>query len=150
MEQLEEQVGRVPFGRRKVVPHACIAERGQNLRSVIGEALRDLGFVTCECAQVGALGSVLDVYLPDLVVVGLSAGESAASEMLRTLAAGQFGGMVLLLGSGDAPETATLGELGEKLGLAMLPVLPAGFCSENLRDSAAALLPREAPSGRSI
>lgn len=148
MEQIQERAGRVPFGRRKVVPHACIADGRQHLRSVVAEALQDLGFVTCECAQASALSAVLDAYLPDLFVVGLSAGESAASQMLGTLAANQFGGMVLLLGSGDTPEMARLGEFGEKLGLALLPVLPTGFCSESLRGSVAALLPREVPSPR--
>ncbi len=148
MEQIQERNGHVPFGRRKVVRHACIADRDQHVRALITEALQDLGFVTFECVQVGSLGAVLDLYLPELVVVGLSAGEMAANEALRTLAANQFVGMVLLAGSEDVPIPAALAELGDKLGLAMLPVRTSRCGSDNLRGSVAALLPNEAPNSR--
>ncbi len=52
--------------------------------------------------------------------------------------------MVLLLGCRNVPVPGALGELGDKLGLAMLPVLPSSFGSDNLRDSVAALLPSDA------
>lgn len=145
MEDHQATTGRIVFGRRKIVPHACIADRKQQVRALISEALQDLGFVTCECAQVGTLGAVLNVYLPDLVIVGLSGGEVEAGEILTTLAGNRFGGMVLLLASGDSPAVGPLAELGQELGLAMLPLLPSPFGSENLRDSVAVLLPRELP-----
>jgi EAL domain-containing protein (putative c-di-GMP-specific phosphodiesterase class I) len=142
----EEAAGPATFGRRKVVPRVCVADRKQHIRTFIQEALEELGFITCECAQVGELGAVLDEHLPDLVVLGLSAGGIEAGEMLNTLAAKEFGGMVLLLSPRDSAMAAGVRELGEKLGLAMLPMLSTPFDSGELRDSVAALLPIEAPN----
>jgi EAL domain-containing protein (putative c-di-GMP-specific phosphodiesterase class I) len=142
MEQLQKTGGRPIFGRRRVVHCACIADQQHDFRSLIAEALQDLGFVTCECAQVGALVPVLDAYLPELIVVGLSGGEIEAAEILNTLASKRFSGMVLLLGSQDDLSIPnTLAVLGDKLGLAILPMLPTSFGSDNLRDSVAALPP---------
>ena len=78
MEQLPQSAGRIIFGRRGVVPHACIADREPRVRSLIAGALQDLGFINCECAQVGALSAVLEAYLPDLVIFGLSGSENEA------------------------------------------------------------------------
>ncbi len=142
----EEVVGPTMFGRRKVVPRVCVADRKQHIRTFLGEALEELGFIVCECTQVGELVAVLDAHLPDLVILGLSAGGIEASEMLKTLAAKKFDGMVLLVGPVDSPMVAAVRELGEKLGLAMLPMLPTPFANGDLRDSVAALLPIEAPS----
>ena len=129
----QEAGARIAFGRRKVVPRVCVADRKQHIRRFIGEALEELGFITCECAQVGELGAVLDAHLPDLVVLGLSAGGIEARQMLKTLAAKEFDGMILLLGPSDSPAVAAARELGEELGLAMLPMLStlsaAGTCA---------------------
>jgi hypothetical protein len=54
--------------------------------------------------------------------------------------------MILLLGPSDSPTVAAARELGEKLGLAMLPMLPTPFGSGDLRDSVAAFLPIETPN----
>src|SRR5262245_55439588 len=86
------------FGRRKVTPRVCVADSKQHIRAFLAETLEDLGFVTCECPQVSDLGAVLDAHLPDLLVVGLSAGGDPARELFETLAAKQFDGKVLLLG----------------------------------------------------
>jgi EAL domain-containing protein (putative c-di-GMP-specific phosphodiesterase class I) len=54
--------------------------------------------------------------------------------------------MVLLFGPRDSSMVVAVRELGEKLGLTMLPVLPTPFGSENLRDSVAGLLPGQEPN----
>lgn len=145
-QRLEEAAGPATFGRRKVVPRVCVADRKQHIRTFIGEALEELGFITCECTHVGQLGAVLDTHLPDLVVLGLSTGGIEAREMLKTLAAKEFDGVILLLGPSDSPAVAAARELGEELGLGMLPVLPTPFGSGDLRDGVAAFLPIEAPN----
>jgi EAL domain-containing protein (putative c-di-GMP-specific phosphodiesterase class I) len=131
------------FGRRKVRPRVCIAEGKKHIRTFLGEALEELGFVSCECGHVTELGTVLDAHRPDLVVLGLSRGGIEAGEMLKKLAAGKFEGKVLLLGPPACPAMAAIEELAEKLGIATLPKLDMPFGEVGLRDSVAALLPVE-------
>ncbi len=141
----EEAIKLATFGRRKIRPRVCVADGKQHIRTFLGEALEELGFITCECTQIGELSAVLDAQLPDLVVVGLSAGGIEAAAMLKALAARAFDGKVLLLGPRDSPVVAAVQELGEQLGIAMLPTLATPFGSEGLRNSVATLLPVEAP-----
>jgi EAL domain-containing protein (putative c-di-GMP-specific phosphodiesterase class I) len=141
----EETIKLATFGRRKVKPRACVADGKQHIRKFVGEVLEEIGFITCECAQVGELGAILDAQLPDLVVVGLSAGGIEATAMLNALAARAFDGKVLVLGPRDSLMVAAVHELGEQLGIAMLPLLATPFGTENLRSSVAALLPSEPP-----
>ena len=133
------------FGRRRVRPCVCVVDRKQHIRTFLCDALEELGFITCECAQLGELDGALNTQLPDLIVLGLSPGGEEAVEVLKTLAVKEFGGKILLLGPRASPMLAAVQEFGEKLGLAMLPILGTPFGSGNLRDSVATLLPMEAP-----
>jgi len=141
----EEAIKSATFGQRKVVPCICVADGKQHIRKFVGEALEELGFITCECTQVGELSAVLDARLPDLVVVGFSTGGIAAAAMLKALAARAFAGNVLLLGPRDSAAVTAVQELGEQLGIAMLPTLATPFSTEGLHNSVATLLPSEAP-----
>jgi hypothetical protein len=125
------------FGRRKVAPRVCVADSKQHIRIFLGEALEELGFITCATEQVNELGTLLDAQLPDLVVLGLSGGGIAAGEMLKVLANKEFQGKVLLLGPRDSYVVEAVRELGNELGIAMLPTLVTPFRSEGLRDSVA-------------
>ena len=138
------------FGQRKIVPCVCIADGKQHIRKFVGEALEELGFITCECTQVDELSTVLDAQLPDLVVVGLSAGGIEAAAMLKALAARAFDGNVLLLGPCNSPVVAALQELGEQLDIAMLPTLATPFGTEGLHNSVATLLPSEEPPNPAV
>ena len=145
-QQPEEAIKSATFGRRKVAPRVCVVDGKPHIRKFLGEALEELGFITCECAQVGELSAVLDgQVMPDLVVVGLSAGGIEAAAILEALAARAFEGKVLLLGPRDSLMVAAVQELGEQLGIAMLPTLATPFDSAGLRNSVATLLPIEAP-----
>jgi EAL domain-containing protein (putative c-di-GMP-specific phosphodiesterase class I) len=141
---------RATFGQRRVKPRACVADGKPHIRTFLEEALDELGFITCECAQAVALGAVLEQQLPDLVVLGLSAGGIEAAAMVDVLATREFAGKVLLLGPGDAPMVAAVQELGWMRGLAMLPVLTTPFCSESLRASVATFLPIDAPPSPAV
>jgi EAL domain-containing protein (putative c-di-GMP-specific phosphodiesterase class I) len=141
----EEAIKFATFGRRRVAPRVCIADGKRHIRKFLGEALEELGFITCECTQVGELSAVLDGQAPDLVIVGLSTGGIEAAGMLEALAARSFDGKVLLLGPRDSLMMAAVQELGEHRGLAMLPTLATPFDSRNLGNSVAPLLPTEAP-----
>src|SRR5713101_7796507 len=141
----EEAIKVATFGRRKVAPRVCVADSKQHIRRFLGEALEELGFITCECMQANDLDAVLYNHLPDLIVLGLSAGGVAAGEMLNALAAKAFDGKVLLLGPRDSRVVEAIHEMGEELGVAMLPPLATPFGSEGLRASVAAFMPVEAP-----
>ena len=140
----EEAIKFATFGRRKVAPRVCIADGKRHIRKFLGEALEELGFITCECTQVGELSAVLDGQAPDLVIVGLSTGGTEAAGMLEALAARSFDGKVLLLGPRDSLMLAAVQELGEQRGIAMLPTLATPFDSRSLGNSVAPLLPTEA------
>ncbi len=144
-QRLDEAIKSATFGRRKVRPRVCVADGKQHIRKFLGEALEELGFITSECTQVGELSTVLNAQLPDLVVVGFSAGGIEAAAMLKALAARAFDGNVLLLGPRASLVVAAVQELGEQLGIAMLPTLATPFGTEGLRNSVATLLPTEAP-----
>jgi EAL domain-containing protein (putative c-di-GMP-specific phosphodiesterase class I) len=133
------------FGRGKVKPRVCVADTKQHIRTFLREALEELGFIACECAQIDELEGVLAQHLPDLLLLGFSDGGAAAGAMLEMLAAQNFDGKVLLIGPRDALMVAGAREHGEGLGVAMLPTLVTPFSVERLRDSLALFLPIEVP-----
>jgi EAL domain-containing protein (putative c-di-GMP-specific phosphodiesterase class I) len=147
---VEEAARVATFGRRKLTPRVCVADGKQHIRAFLAETLEELGFVTCECMQASQLGAVVDAQLPDLVVLGLSAGGVAAGEMLNALALKEFAGKVLLLGPVDSSVVAAVRELGESLGIAMLPTLVTPFGADHLRERVAGFLPIQAPPSTAV
>ena len=141
----DEVIKAATFGRRRVAPRVCVVDSKQHIRKFLRDALEEFGFITCECTQASDLDEVLDNRLLDLVVLGLSAGGAAAGEMLRALAAKRFDSKVLLLGPRGSLVVEAVRELGEELGVAMLPLLATPFGSEGLRASVADFIPVEKP-----
>jgi EAL domain-containing protein (putative c-di-GMP-specific phosphodiesterase class I)/CheY-like chemotaxis protein len=144
-----EDATKIATGRRQT-RSVCVADDQQQMRTFLAETLEELGFVTCECAHVAELAAVLASRLLDLVVIGSSAGGIEACEMVEMLAAKEFDGKVLVLGPRVSPMVAVIRELGEKLGLAMLPLLPTPFSQGDVRDCIAALMPIESPPNQPI
>jgi EAL domain-containing protein (putative c-di-GMP-specific phosphodiesterase class I) len=138
------------FPRHSVMPRVCVADARQQMRTFLAETLEDLGCVTRECVHVAELSAELGTRPPDLVVIGSSAGGIEACEMVELLAAKEFGGQVLVLGPRASPMVTAIQDLGAKLGLAMLPLLPTPFSQGDLRSSIAALLPIEPPAQHSV
>jgi EAL domain-containing protein (putative c-di-GMP-specific phosphodiesterase class I) len=130
--------------RQETAPRVAIADARQSIRTFLSEALEELGFATLECASAADLDAMLASGRPDLVVIGASAGIEAC-EMVELLAARQFEGKVLVMGPRVSPMVSAIRGLGEKLGLAMLPLLPTPFGNGDLRAYVAPLLPGEAP-----
>src|SRR5215467_2013493 len=126
--------------RHSAIPWVCIADPRQQMRMFLAETLQDLGCVTRECTNVAELGAELDMRSPDLVVIGLAAGGIEACEVMELLAAKGFDRKVLVLGPRVSPMVAAIRELGAKLGLAMLPLLPTPFSQADLRNRIAAVL----------
>lgn len=136
-----------PFGRRKVIPRACIAEGKKHLRTFLADILEDLGFVTSECAKVDELGEILAAQVPDIVILGVSVDGIEAGKILETLVRQEFGGKVLAIGARESIIVKAVRQVGEEYGLAMLPPLTPPFATETLRERVAMLLPQDpAPS----
>jgi EAL domain-containing protein (putative c-di-GMP-specific phosphodiesterase class I) len=133
------------FGQRKLRPRACVIDVKEHMRSVLEDALENLGFITCECARAGELALMLEVHHPDLVVIGLSIERAEADEILRLLAGRSFAGAVLLLGPPESLVTAGVRSLAEELGLAVLPTLHTPFNDAELVKRVASLLPASEP-----
>ncbi len=133
------------FGRRRIVPNVCIVDDKQHIRTFLGEAFEELGFL------VSTLQGARDLEAPripqhaDLAVLGLSAGGIEASHVVRTLAKRSFAGQVLIVGPAGSPVVAAVRQLAEELGLTLLPTLATPFSIDTLRKSVAMLLPRDTP-----
>ena len=137
--------------RHSAMRWVCVADPRQQMRTFLAETLQDLGCVARECADVAELGAELDLRLPDLIVIGLAAGGIEACEMVELLAAKGFDGKVLVLGPRVSPMVAAIRELGAKLSLAMLPLLPTPFSQADLRSCIAAVLaPNDLPPTHSV
>jgi len=121
------------------------------MRTFLAETLQDIGCVTRECVHVAELSAELGTRPPDLVVIGLAAGGIEACEVMELLAAKGFDRNVLVLGPRVSPMVAATRELGAKLGLAMLPLLPTPFSQADLRNCIAAVLaPNDLPPTHSV
>jgi EAL domain-containing protein (putative c-di-GMP-specific phosphodiesterase class I) len=125
--------------RRKT--RVCVLEAQQQMRTFLADTLEELGFIACECTHLGELPAVLVSRLPDVVMIGSSAGGIEGCEIMELLAADDFDGHVLVLGSRVSPMVAAVRELGKRLGLSMLPLLATPFSREDVRDCIAALVP---------
>ena len=146
MQKAIEEININPtFGRRRVVPRACIADSKPHIRNFLREALEELGFITSECEHASRAYEVAAAWKPDLFVIGLSAGGIAAHAMLEALSSMKFTGKVLVFGPRVSPMVTAILAIGEEFGLAMLPLLPTPFSDGDLRDRVALLLPIDGP-----
>ncbi len=130
------------FGRRRVRPSAVIADDKPHIREFVREALEDMGFVVAD----GGSDRLVDLTAArkvDLVMLGLSAGGVAASLSLEALAATGFDGQVMIFAPVEMPMTGALLDLGARLDLSMLPLLPTPFSDGTLRQAVSVLVPQE-------
>jgi EAL domain-containing protein (putative c-di-GMP-specific phosphodiesterase class I) len=136
--------------RRKLGPRVCIIDRKQHIRVFLRQALEEIGFIACECAQADQLNAVLDEQMPDLVLLGLSAGGVEARQTLKTLAAREYDGKILPLGPRDSLALNAVEELGHAFGMAMLPSLSTPFGIGGLRDRVGTLLAGASPPSAAV
>ncbi|MET4801701.1 EAL domain-containing response regulator [Bradyrhizobium sp. LB11.1] len=135
------------FGRRKMMPRACVADSKRHLRAFMSEVLEDLGFVTSECSSASELQTMLATDLPDLILLGIAADGIEPGQFLETLVREAFDGKVLAVGARESIIVKAVQQVGDEYGLAMLPPLTTPFAAETLRERVAMLLPEEpAPS----
>jgi EAL domain-containing protein (putative c-di-GMP-specific phosphodiesterase class I)/CheY-like chemotaxis protein len=142
-QRSEDAIKLATSPRQRPMPCVWVADAKQQMRTFLAETMEDLGFITYECAHAAELAVALDSRLPDLVVIGSSGGGIDACEMVELLAAKEFDGKVLVLGPRVSPMVVAVRELGARLGLAMLPLLPTPFGQGDVRDCIAALMPIE-------
>jgi EAL domain-containing protein (putative c-di-GMP-specific phosphodiesterase class I)/CheY-like chemotaxis protein len=140
-----EADGKRTFGTRKVAARACVFDSKSHLRTFLGETLEEIGFVVRACPSAEALLEATTTFHPDILIFGLSAGGLNSAQALELVAARRFKGRVLLLGAAASPMVAGLHSMGERLGLAMLPILKTPFVDRDLRTAVAELLPAERP-----
>jgi EAL domain-containing protein (putative c-di-GMP-specific phosphodiesterase class I) len=145
LQKLVGESGAVTFGRRKVAPHACVADDKPHVRGFLQEALEELGFIASQCEQPAQLAAIVPGQQPDLFVLGLSGGGIAANEVLEALYRINFSGKVLLFGARASLMVSALQDVGGTLGLNMLPLLPTPFSDDDLRNRVRGLLPIELP-----
>src|SRR3954470_3736503 len=132
---------RAEFGRRRIAPHACIIDSKAHVRTFLAEAVEELGFIPRECSSSLEVAAMLNTATPDLVMIVVSNGPERGEDALATLAAAAYRGRVLLVGGRSASMPASLQREGERLQLAMLPVLATPFRSGDLKERLLDLLP---------
>ncbi len=145
-----DKLAQTTFGKRKVKPRLCIVESKPHVLTLLGDFLEDQGFIPTPCSKLDDLSGILETVLPDLVVATLSMDGLVAHNILQILATNNFAGKVLLIGPRAAPAVVATQELGQKIGLDMLPVLPTPFREEDLLKSVSALVPAESPPSPAV
>lgn len=139
----DDRIAETPFGKRRVKPRACIVESKHHVRSLLSEALEELGFIPLACATLEDLDASLRFDFPDMIVISFSMNGLSVPGILNLLATRNCAAKVLLIGPPDAPAVKADRELGENLALDLLPVLSTPFSDRDLRARVAALVPAE-------
>lgn len=132
---------RIEFGRRRVAPRVCIIDSKVHVRTFLADAFEELGFIPDGCANAAQVDAALEDAIPDLTVIVVSGQQASACDVLSALAAAEFRGRVLLIGSRHAPALPAAQERGNRLGLSMLSALTTPFRTKDLVERLAGLLP---------
>jgi EAL domain-containing protein (putative c-di-GMP-specific phosphodiesterase class I)/CheY-like chemotaxis protein len=143
-----EAVKPARFGHRRLAPRVCIVDGKPHIRTFLASALEELGFITGECACVSDVTAALADDPPDVIVLGLLIPESEVTKTLHVLSRAGFAGKVMLFGGRASTVLLALHDLGEQVGLAMLPPLRTPFRDNDLRQNLSEFLP--IPSSPSI
>jgi EAL domain-containing protein (putative c-di-GMP-specific phosphodiesterase class I) len=129
----------------EAVPCVCIADRNMQTRRVLHQIFDEFGSTACECEKASQLKSVIGANDPAVVFVGFSNGAIEAIAMLESMAAIHFKGKVVLFGRSENLRMKNIQRIGEKLGLAMLPILWTPIDNKSLLNYVADLLPDRMP-----
>ncbi|MBS0249216.1 MAG: EAL domain-containing response regulator [Proteobacteria bacterium] len=130
------------FGRRRIRPSALIIDGKPHVREFIREALEDIGFVADD-SNTEHLADLIPGRKIDLVMLGLSEGGVAGAIALERLREFGFEGHVLVFAPPGMPMVDALLDLGETIGLSVLPLLPTPFSDSVLRQAIGFLSPQE-------
>jgi EAL domain-containing protein (putative c-di-GMP-specific phosphodiesterase class I) len=118
-----------------------------HIRTFLADALEELGFITHHCGRLAEVAGSLADFHPDLIVLGHLAPESEVTKTLHLLFSTGFKGRVMIFGARAATSLIALHELGEQIGLTMLPPLATPYRDSDLRGNLSPFLPiPESPS----
>jgi EAL domain-containing protein (putative c-di-GMP-specific phosphodiesterase class I) len=124
-----------------MAPRVCIVDHKPHIRTFLAEAFEDFGFVARQCGRASEVNAELKKDELDLIVLGLLAPESDVTNVLHVSALSGYRGKVMLFGGRASPALLGLHDLGERLGLAMLPPLLTPFRDSELQDNLSVFLP---------
>jgi len=130
----------IQFGRRRGPPRVCILDHKPHVRSFLAGMLDEIGFATRECGA-AELKEILNEFVPDLVVLGPLNGAAEVGLILQSLKFAGFFGRVMLFGGRNSMALMEMQELGERVGLGMLPPLGTPFHDNALRENVSPFLP---------
>ena len=130
----------IQFGRRRGPPRVCILDHKPHVRSFLAAMLDEIGFATRECGA-AELKAILNEFVPDLVVLGPLNGAAEVGLILQSLKFAGFFGRVMLFGGRNSMALMEMQELGERIGLGMLPPLGTPFHDNALRENVSPFLP---------
>jgi EAL domain-containing protein (putative c-di-GMP-specific phosphodiesterase class I) len=139
----------VPFGRRIGPPRACVLDHKPHVRSFLAGMLDELGFATRDCGAAD-FKKILAEFVPDLVVLGPLNGAAEVSLLIQALVFTGYGGRAMLFGGRHSDALMEMQEVGERVGLAMLPPLGTPFHDGTLAENVACFLPIVAPSDMAV
>jgi EAL domain-containing protein (putative c-di-GMP-specific phosphodiesterase class I) len=111
--------------------------------------LDELGFATRDCGA-SDFKQILAEFVPDLVVLGPLNGAAEVSLLIQALVFTGYGGRAMLFGGRHSDALMEMQELGERVGLAMLPPLGTPFRDGTLAENVACFLPIVAPSDMAV
>lgn len=124
-----------------MVPRVCVVDGKLHIRTFLAEVLEDLGFVTHQCGRASDVAAVLQGVPTDLMVLGLLVPESDVTKVMYSLASNGYAGKVMLFGGRASTALLALHDLGERLGLAMLPPLRTPYRDSDLQENLSVFLP---------
>jgi EAL domain-containing protein (putative c-di-GMP-specific phosphodiesterase class I) len=135
----------VQLGRRRGPPRACVLDHKPHVRSFLAGMLEELGFATRDCGA-SDLKTILDEFVPDLVVFGPFNGTTEVGLLLQALVFTGYGGRTMLFGGRHSNALMEMQEIGERVGLTMLPPLGTPFRDGTLAENVACFLPIVSPA----
>ena len=140
----QSDLSQPPGGR-----HAFIVDDEPQVRAFVSKAFVGAGFIPHEFSRVPEVEAALTLFKPEVIVLDLSLGGTDAVEMMRSLAASRFAGKILLVSGHDPATLDEVRKIGERRGLAMLPILRKPFRIEELKARLAEVTePTGVPTGR--
>ena len=129
------------FARHRTAPKVCVVDSKRHIQTFLADTLEELGFATRHCGRIADVRAALTDFVPDLVVLGLLIPESDVTKTLHLLASDGYTGKVMLFGGRASTALLALHELGEQIGLAMLPPLGTPFRDSDLHKNLSPFLP---------
>ena len=139
----------VQLGRRRGPPRACVLDHKPHVRSFLAGMLEEIGFATRDCGA-SDLKKILNEFVPDLIVFGPFNGVTEVSLLLQALVFTGYGGRTMLFGGRHSNALMEVQDIGERVGLAMLPPLGTPFRDGTLADNVACFLPIVSPADMPI